>query len=148
MTQLHDRIEQNCGWATVVEYINATNITVQFDDGTTVRTEAGQFRKGSVKNYNAPSICGVGVIGYGIYSRKTHPSLYGCWHNVIRYCYSSTARDTVDPRWHNFQHFCEDLVNTLNYRETKASCLQLLVGLGNNLKKSLAYSIRYVIIIF
>lgn len=115
MTQIGDRIKQNYGWATVTEYYNATDIIITFDDGTEVRTEAGQFRNGKVKNYNAPSIMGVGVVGYGTYSRKTHPSLYSSWQGIIRYCYSSTARDTMDPRWHHFQYFCEDLSNMLNY---------------------------------
>ena len=115
MTQIGDRIKQKSGWATVTEYYNATNIIVTFDDGTKVNTEAGQFRKGSVRNYNAPSIFGIGVIGCGTYGRSTHLSLYNYWHHILRCCYGATARDTMDPRLHNLQHFCNELTKVLNY---------------------------------
>ena len=37
---------------TIVEYINCTNIIVEFDDGTRVKTAYNSFKKGTVKNPN------------------------------------------------------------------------------------------------
>lgn len=110
-------LTNNCGYLTIVRYINANEIVVRFDDGSISTSSAGHIREGKVWNPNYPNICGVGCFGEGIYSHKTHPKLYSAYRNMLVRCYNDDFKNrnptyidcVVDKRWHNFQNFCADL---------------------------------------
>lgn len=77
------------------------------------------FINGRIKNKNYPLVYGVGCIGYGKYSRKTHTVFYDLWNGMIGRCYDKkelnrrpTYSDcSVDEYFLNFQNFakwCDD----------------------------------------
>jgi len=109
----------NHGKFKVVEYKNYTDITVEFlDTGYRVRTTKRSVVKGSVRDLNAKTVCGVGFIGEGKYKtteNKVQLTSYTRWYEIIRRCYHErslikhpTYKDcTVDKRWHNYQVFAK-----------------------------------------
>ena len=106
----------NFGSCIVVEYNSWNNIRVRFEDGTETSCIADNLRKGLVKNPNHPIICGIGFIGIGNYSYKSHPRIYDCWDKIFDRCYNEDAQlnkptyigCTVCERWWNFQNFAPD----------------------------------------
>jgi hypothetical protein len=119
------------GFCTVVEYIDSRNVKVRFEDGFETICQSGQLRNGQVKNPNNPIIYGVGFIGVGNYSHKSHPRIYYCWRDMIGRCYHKVTQlkhrsyigCTVCERWWNFQNFCYDYLimvgSDLNYHLDK-----------------------------
>lgn len=77
------------------------------------------FSKGEIKNPYRKSIYGVGYLGYGKYLSKVDGKItdaYNVWHDMIRRCYSETAKEKfpayyhicmVSKLWHNYQTFAE-----------------------------------------
>lgn len=101
---------------TIVEYIDANNCIIQFEDGTILKNiRYRTIKSGGIKNYNYPDNYGVGFIGYGKYSHKTHKIAYNIWRSVIQRCYSKRHQEkfpsyvgcSVTTNWHNFQNFAE-----------------------------------------
>ncbi|AUR94350.1 hypothetical protein NVP1193O_219 [Vibrio phage 1.193.O._10N.286.52.C6] len=101
----------------VLEYINAKQVLVRFDNtGTEKWCAAKEVRNGSIKDPHSPTVCGVGVVGLG-YSVVTSPKAYECWRGMLRRCYvEKNNKDweryggkgcTVCRDWHNFQVFHE-----------------------------------------
>ena len=99
----------------ITEYINSTNCTIKFNDGTILKNVSfDRIKKGAIKNYNNKSIDGVGYIGYGKYSSKDKIP-HKLWKSVINRVYSTksalqkpTYKDvTVCEEWHCFQNFAE-----------------------------------------
>lgn len=106
---------------TIVEYTNAHNIVVQFNDN--VRTKKSttytQFKRRNIRYPYHRSVYGVGYRGEGKYSstnldgKKT--KCYETWCNMFKRCYSEnyqskrpTYKDcTVCEEWHNFQNFAK-----------------------------------------
>lgn len=68
-----DVFKTNTGECTVVEYHDARNIIVEFNDKNMYqcRTEAVQLRRGTVKNVFHRNVGGVGYLGEGKYNSKT-----------------------------------------------------------------------------
>ena len=109
----------NCDNLHIVEYIDSCNVRVSFlNTGYTAVVEAGNIRKGSVKDLLSPSVYGVGCVGIGkhetkINGRNTKP--YDTWNSMLTRCYSQksmmrspTYHDvTVCEEWHNFQNFAD-----------------------------------------
>jgi hypothetical protein len=117
MIKVGDRFEtRNYGFCTVIEYIDSYNVRIRFEDGIEITCTAGALRTGQVKNPNHPSICGIGFIGIGIYSRKTHLRIYDIWKCMLGRCYDEGYKNlhptykscTVCERWLNFQNFAHD----------------------------------------
>jgi len=112
---------------TIVEYINAMNIIVTFDDGYTTKSAYKEFKNGCVKNPNSPRVYGMGYYGEGKYTSK-YPNTtkrtieYKYWHGIMQRCYDEKFKErhpeykdaTVCNEWHNFQVFAE-WVNTNYY---------------------------------
>lgn len=107
----------------VTDYKGATDVTVQFLDehGAYKKTTWDNCRKGALKNPFHPSVHGVGYLGAT--SERTDTREYVLWRNMIKRCYDpiSLKNDptyqwcTVDPRWHCFSNFLEDLPHIENY---------------------------------
>lgn len=103
----------------IVEYNGANDIWVEFLDEHRYRThnQYGNFKSGKVKNPYDRTVCGIGYIGVGKYSRKTHPKQYEHWKNAFKRCYCETeyarnqwsAYDKVDigSNMHCFQDYCK-----------------------------------------
>lgn len=112
-----DTFKTKDGCVKVVEYINAFNVVVEFECGTQVKSRASNIRNGSVKNTRPdfPRIRGIGYVGQGMYSRKSHYEAYTRWCSMFERCYNekhiqkhpSYQVCLVAPEWHNFQNFAD-----------------------------------------
>ncbi len=100
----------------IVEYYNTHNVTLKFSDGTLLKNKDYNCAiNGKYKNYNFPTVYGIGYHGEGKYSSKTHKNIYAFWHQMFRksYCeeynklHKYRVPTTVDKKWHNFQVFAE-----------------------------------------
>lgn len=69
---------------TVVEYTNANNLVVEFNDKNMYQCDAsvGQIKRGVIKNKYFPNVHGIGYIGEGEYTTKS--IAYKTWINGLR----------------------------------------------------------------
>lgn len=106
----------------IIEYTNARNIVVEFEDGFVCNSNYGNFRSGKIKSKYFKSVCGVGFFGDGFYSSSIikdngfqNSYQYLCWRGMIKRCYDIKSQSkntsyigcTVCDEWHNFQNFAE-----------------------------------------
>ena len=107
-------INTNGESATIIEYYNALNVTIKFDDGTVVKNmRVGNLVQGRFRNKNFKNYYKVGYIGYGTFDRKNHEKPRDVWVRMLERCYNEkfhekqpTYKDvTVCEEWHNFQNF-------------------------------------------
>jgi len=102
----------------IIEYVTNNNITVQFENGFTVKTYYQEFLKGKVKNPYDISVYNVGYLGEGVYKTWTNGERsrqYKCWSQMLSRCYSSKVQEkhptykgcTVCEEWHNYQNFAK-----------------------------------------
>lgn len=108
----------------IVEYESYENVTVKFDDGVMVKTNYNAIKNGAVKNKNAPSVFGHGVIGNSIVSKNGKPvKEYQVWESMLNRCFSDkykskkpTYKDaTCCEEWLNYNNFIEWLHKQENY---------------------------------
>jgi len=114
----------------------------KFEDGTVVESNSNSIYYGTVKNYNYPTVWGVGWIGYGefvCYKNKCITKEYKDWNEMLRRCYDpkqlnrrmSYINTHVDKKWFNFQNFAKWAVSQNGISE-KGWCLDKdLLGSGN-----------------
>lgn len=108
------------GSVTVVEYRDAFEVVIKHNDryGHVAAVQAGDLRKGKIKNPYRPSVYGVGFMGAGEYVSKVdgkHTPAYKTWNSMMNRCHDPkfhVRRPTyigcsVHPDWHNFQNFAE-----------------------------------------
>lgn len=104
--------------ATVVKYVRAKEVYVQFECGRLGMFDYGNLKKGAFENPWHPTIAGVGYFGFGEYkkaSTKVDRNAYRRWTNMIKRCYDerelkkrpSYEKVTVCEEWHNFQNFAK-----------------------------------------
>ena len=95
---------------------NAREVVIEFiETGCKRVVEAGNAKKGYVKDLLLPRVFGVGFVGIGQYSKKSDPKAYQTWHNMLQRCYyEKTLKDKptyadcyVDSSWHDFQGFAK-----------------------------------------
>lgn len=110
----------------VIKYYSALRVKIKFidDSGYTTITRAELIRKGSVKNPYCKTICDVGYFGEGSYKCGAKNSReYALFRAMLSRCYDSKEQIkhptyegcSVDPRWHNFQNFAEDIRKMPNW---------------------------------
>jgi hypothetical protein len=103
---------------TIIEYSNANNIVVKFENGYTVDSAYKEFKNGSVSNPYDKTVHNVGFIGEGKYKVSINKEFllsYKYWNSMFERCYSNkhhirkiTYKDCeVDKLWHNYQVFGE-----------------------------------------
>lgn len=116
-----DCFQSNEGYvAKVLEYVNKTNVLVEFQDSNKARCwfRTVNLRSGKFKNPYHRSVFGVGYLGEGIHHRSKDGKqtvVYTIWKSMLRRCYSeiylkskpSYIGCTVCEEWHNFQVFAE-----------------------------------------
>lgn len=103
----------------IVEYRGAFDVLIRFiDTGYQVVTNAGNIRKGCIKDKLKRTVYGVGFFGDGPHKssekRKPNPA-YKAWQAMMQRCYDSAYhvhRPTyigcsVCDEWHNFQRFAD-----------------------------------------
>ena len=97
---------------------------------------------GKFHNPNTPTVFGMGYIGQGNYRGIEYRKELYTWSGMLQRCYSdsylkknTTYKDcSVDPRWHNFQNFCEDIVELDGYKEWKENTTPLKYALDKDIK--------------
>ena len=133
------RFRNNLGeWATVMEYIGATKIAIEFDgyEGKINYAANAALRNGGFRNSYKPTMDGVGYMGVGKYVGKVEDGtdkVYVIHRHMIARCYSERVQKlqpayigcSVDERWHNLQVFADFYINNQFY------------GLGYHLDKDL-----------
>lgn len=111
-----DKFQTKNGICVVVDYVNSKNVTVEFlETGYITTTRSEHLREGKVKDYLYPSVFGIGFIGTGEYSLKSHESIYYTWCRMLSRCYYDKFQETnptyigcdVCNEWHNFQRFAK-----------------------------------------
>lgn len=78
-----------------------------------------KIKDGKIKDKLVPNVYGVGYIGSGEYSCKTHRKIYDRWKKMLARCYSGNFPHyegcTVCERWFNFQNFVNDCFTLPGY---------------------------------
>lgn len=106
----------NCGNVVVLNYYSALNITVQFvNTGNIKKVRRSALESGKVADKESYLIQGVGYIGHGSYSWKTHFEIHNRWTAMLNRCYDpkSLAQNpayidcSVCAEWLNFQNFAK-----------------------------------------
>jgi hypothetical protein len=103
---------------TIVDYISATNIIVQFDNGFKIKTAYKCFQKGEVTNLYDKTVYEVGYLGEGNYKTKVNgvqEIKYKIWKGILQRCYNKkrkselpTYKDcVVCDEWLNYQNFAK-----------------------------------------
>lgn len=117
---------------TIVEYIDSSNIKVQFNDENKaiVHTTFTNFKNGEVNNPYRKSYYGVGYIGEGFKPSKSDKSM-ACWSNMLKRVYNENfiklhptyEHCSVCDEWLNFQNFHIWYVNNYYEFENQTMCL-------------------------
>ena len=117
MCKIGEKYVTNEGYEVeIIEYFNNRNIKIKLNDGNVIKNlQYGNIIRGNVKNPYHKSVYGVGFIGVGEYSSKTHPKIYQTWNRMLERCYdlkyqeikSSYTGCSVTEEWHNYQNFAE-----------------------------------------
>lgn len=101
-------LSSNSKW--LVKFINT---------GTECLVSGGDITRGSVRDYNYKSVCGVACFGYGEFKAKINgrdTDCYKCWNHMISRCYKESDKSysryggkgvSVCAEWLNFQQFAE-----------------------------------------
>jgi len=109
----------NYGSIEILEIRDSSSVDIIFLNTGSKRTvSSGSIRSGSVKDFYAKTIDGVGFFGEGIYkSSKNGKDLrvYSVWRGMIGRCYGAYALEyypsyegcVVCDEWHNFQKFAK-----------------------------------------
>lgn len=100
----------------IIEYKNANNMIVKFDNGYVTKATFRSFELGEVFNPLDLSVCKAGYVGIGSFKpshKGVHTPNYECWKDMMRRCYKDerkniTYRDCkVCDEWLNFQNFAK-----------------------------------------
>jgi len=101
----------------IIEYIDAKNIIVEFEDGYVVKSEYGVFKKGQIKSAYDKSIYGIGYLGEGRYTENIsvrYDKIYKKWRGMLERCYGNKTKINttyidcfVCDEWHNYQNFAK-----------------------------------------
>lgn len=121
----------------VVAYEDNENVTLKYEDGTTVVTKVCNIRNGNTPNPNRRTTCGVGFTGVGNYKISQNgvkTDMYIKWQAMLNRvysdhfatlkalaCYSETK---VCTEWHNFQSFAEWYCLNLPESSGNTMCLE------------------------
>jgi hypothetical protein len=120
---------------TIINYVNAHNIDVEFENGYIVRNRNyREFLKGQTSSPYDKTIHDTGYIGEGKY--RSYPNempsqAYNTWTHMLERCYSKRTKErnptykdvNCNEHWHNFQNFAQWYEE--NYYEIEGETMQL-----------------------
>jgi len=118
----------------IVEYNNATDIVVEFEDGYRVKSRYDDFKRGYIKNPYFKSVLSIGYVGVGrfVTTFNNRNSLeYDKWRSMLIRCYDTKYHEkqptyigcSVCEEWLCFQNFA--LWMEKNYYEIDGQKMQL-----------------------
>lgn len=164
---------KNYGELEIVEYVSCSNVIVKFTKtGFVTRAEAGDIRKGNVRDLLYPNIYGVGFFGIGDHKSSdlgVKTKAYNAWYNMMLRCYSTDEKArvkyktynecTVCDSWHNFQNFADwyylnQPIGNIDYEIDKdllSGCVKVYspstcVFISKELNISIAMEINYSLV--
>ncbi|EBV2055752.1 hypothetical protein EWD52_23440 [Salmonella enterica subsp. enterica serovar Braenderup] len=119
--------ERVCDWI-ITDYRGAKDVDIEHistgERRTSIRYEHIKRHKSAFE----PTTYGVGYLGEGDHKASENGKLtrlYQLWKGMFYRCYSgnepSYSGCTVGERWHNFQHFAEDVKTLPNYAQWLAN---------------------------
>lgn len=125
----------------IVEYKSSANLTVEFLDGTRVKTQYRDFKEGAVLNPNYPTVCGVGIIGS--YSNMCHTKEYKTWSDMLVRCFNQKVKEkyptyknvTCCEEWKQFGNFLEWINAQGNldiWKQMRRGCLDKDIAVKHN----------------
>ncbi len=100
----------------IIECFGTKDCTIQFENGFIIKNKQyHNIVKGLIKNPYHKSSCGVGYLGEGKYSWKTHTKIYSTWNAMLRRCYNEAYQEkyptyigcSVAEEWECFQNFAQ-----------------------------------------
>lgn len=112
----------------VIEKGDGRKWKVRFD-GTGYETYASEKEvfNGNIRDWKAPYVCGIGVVGTDIDKPQSH-YLYDRWRDMLRRCYDPKNKMYktygkvgcyVSEEWHYFVNFVRDMENKANIDKIK-----------------------------
>lgn len=120
----------------VVEYLNANDIVVEFQDEFKFRVHTGynNFKRGYVSNPGAKILYGIGYVGLGEYyptENKKATKAYDAWRKMFDRCYDEKYHEkyptydgcSVCEEWWNFQNFAKWFYD--NYYDIEGSSMEV-----------------------
>lgn len=115
----------------IINYNNAMNITVKFENGFESTGRYDQFKKGNFRNPYDRAIDGVGYLGEGKYRTNEYRRIKRVWRDMLKRCYNKNWNAkhfsyhgcTVCEEWHNLQNFAKWYEE--NYYEIREEEMQL-----------------------
>jgi hypothetical protein len=123
---------------TVVEYNNALDILIRFEDeyGFIKKTSYSYFKNGDIRNPYDKTVYNIGFLGDGKYlpynrNKKKISIIYEYWIKMIQRCYDNKYHEenptyekvTTCKEWHNFQNFSDWFIK--NYYEVQGERMNL-----------------------
>lgn len=121
---------KNFGDVVITEVLKGSKCKILFlNTGTEAEVGNSNLQLGVVRDYNVPSVYGVGYLGYGkhrSFGKGARNKVYDLWQNMMQRCYSELFHEKIGPtyknctvteRWHSFQNFAEDIALLDNYEE-------------------------------
>lgn len=113
----------------IVEYVDANNMTVEFQDKyqTKIHASYKNFNDGNIKNPYYPSVYGVGMVGvkYPTGADWKNTQEYKAWNHMLERCYSEKLKNnhptykdvTCCEEWLLFENFYEWLHSQENFNK-------------------------------
>ena len=90
-TKFHEgsvRKSKSCGDFKIIKYVSTREIHIKFlDTGFETAVNCSTVSDGSVKDKLLPTVCGVGILGYGKHCGKGHSKEYTVWKSALIRCY-------------------------------------------------------------
>lgn len=115
----------------IIEYIDSSNITVEFQDKYKyrIKTIYANFKSGSIRNPYYPSVYNVGIVGckYPTKIDGKHTKEYDTWVHILQRCYDEKKKENQPTyknvvcceEWLNFESFCDWLHEQKNFNKWK-----------------------------
>lgn len=95
--------------------------------GYTRVSDKKEILNGNIKDWESPSVCGIGIVGTEFEHPQKH-YLYDRWRDMLRRCYDKTSNNyhtygalgvKVDERWHRFSNYVTDIETKENHEKLK-----------------------------
>lgn len=116
----------------IINYEGCNKVTIRFLDEFRFvkKTQYASCVNGSIKNPYDRTLYGVGYLGVSQNGQQPKTAVngkitreYKCWSSMMERCYSNRYHESkptyigcsVNPRWHSFSNFLEDLPKIPNY---------------------------------
>lgn len=126
-------VSKNGEKVTVIDYNNATKITVRYENGFIQILQGANLIRGNFKSPYLISHCGYGYIGEGKYKptvKGVKTEYYKAWCSMLERCYGNSSTFIVRgygseccEEWHNFQNFAEWYENNYYIVGEEKMCL-------------------------